>query len=92
MSRAYTGEWVVSSVLTERADRFGDETAIQSHDGDLSYADVVERASRVAGSLASMGIQPGDRVATMLDTGVAYVAAWHGTVWRNAIEVPINSE
>ncbi len=92
MSRAYTGEWVVSSVLTERADRFGDETAIQSHDGDLSYADVVERASRVAGALASMGIQPGDRVATMLDTGIAYVAAWHGTVWRNAIEVPINSE
>lgn len=92
MSRVYSGEWIVSSVLTDRADRFGDEVSIQSHEGDLSYGDLVERASRIAGALASIGVVPGDRVATMLDTGIAYVAAWHGIVWRNAIEVPINSE
>jgi crotonobetaine/carnitine-CoA ligase len=92
MTRVYDGEWVVSSLLAERAERFGDEIAVRSFGGDLSYADLVLRAARVAGALDTIGIQPGDRVATMLDTGIDYLAAWHGIVWRNAIDVPINSE
>ncbi len=92
MSRRYTGEWVVSSLLVERAERFGTEVAIHSEEAALTYADLVERASRVAGALAALGVAPGDRVATMLPTGNDYLAAWHACVWLGAIDVPVNVE
>jgi crotonobetaine/carnitine-CoA ligase len=92
VSRQYTGAWVVSSLLAERAERFGTEVAVASEQGTLTYADLVERAARVAGGLAALGARPGDRVATMLPTGNDYLAAWHGCVWLGAIEVPVNVE
>ena len=92
MSRRYTGEWVVASLLAERAERFGTEVAVASEEGPLTYGDLVERAARVAGGLAELGTQPGDRVATMLPTGNDYLAAWHAIVWLGAIDVPVNVE
>ena len=92
MTRQYSGEWVVSSLLQDRAERFATEIAIASEQGALTYADLVERASRMAGGLAALGVAPGDRVATMLPNGNDYVAAWHGCVWLGAVEVPINVE
>lgn len=91
-SRVYDGEWIVSSIMTDRAERFGDETAVFSHDGDLTFADLVDRAARVGGFLADLGVEPGDRVTTMLPTGIDYMAVWQGIVWINAIDVPINNE
>ena len=46
----------------------------------------------MAGALAGLGVEPGDRVATMLPTGNDYLAAWHAVVWLGAIEVPVNVE
>ncbi|MEQ8716827.1 MAG: AMP-binding protein [Acidimicrobiales bacterium] len=92
MSRVYEGDWIVSSILTDRAEKFGDETAVFSHDGDLSWVDLVDRAARVGGFLGGLGVGPGDRVATMLPTSIDYMAVWYGIVWVNAIDVPINNE
>src|SRR5690606_10977117 len=78
---AYDGEWVVSSVLDDRAEVHGATTFVTSVDGDLTYGGLRERASRVAGGLAALGVQPGDRVATMLDPTIDYLAAWFGIVW-----------
>lgn len=90
--RVYEGEWIVSSLLSERAERFGDSPAVLSTRGDLSWVALVERAQRVGGYLAAIGVEPGDRVATLLPSTIDYMAAWHGIVWRNAIDVPINNE
>jgi crotonobetaine/carnitine-CoA ligase len=92
VSRRYTGEWVVASLLVDRAERFADDVAIAGDDGSATYADLVERASRVAGMLRSLGVEPGDRVATMLPSTLDYVAAWHGIVWSGAVDVPVNVE
>jgi crotonobetaine/carnitine-CoA ligase len=92
MSRVYSGDWIVTSLLVDRAERFADEVAIAAEDGRATYADLVDRAARVAGMLASLGVEPGDRVATMLTNGLDYVAAWHGIVWVGAIDVPVNVE
>lgn len=91
-TRRYDGEWIVSSLLLDRAERFGDGTAIFSEQGSLSWTDLVERAGRVSGFLGSIGLRPGDRVATMLPSTNDYLAAWHGIMWRNCIDVPINNE
>ena len=92
MSRVYTGDWVITSVIQDRAERFANERAVTSVDGDLTYADLVDRASRVAGALAALGVEPGGRVATMLESTIDYMAAWHGIIWRGAVDVPINVE
>ena len=91
-SRVYEGEWIVSSLLIDRAERFGDGTAVSSLRGDVTWSGLVERAQRVAGFLEHIGIEPGDRIATLLPSTIDYMAAWHGIVWRNAIDVPINNE
>ena len=92
MSRRYTGDWIVTSLLVDRAERFADDVAIAAEDGRATYAELVERASRVAGMLTGLGVRPGDRVATMLQSSLDYVAAWHGVVWAGAVDVPVNVE
>ena len=92
MSSPYTGEWVVSSLLADRADRLGDRLFVSSASGDLTYGQVCDRAQRVAGALQYLGVGPGDRVATMLESSIEYVSAWFGIVWAGAVDVPVNTE
>lgn len=91
-TRVYEGEWIVTSMLIDRADRFGEATAVTSKAGDVSWRGLVERAARVGGFLQHIGVKPGDRVATMLPSTIEYMAAWHGIAWCNGIDVPINNE
>jgi carnitine-CoA ligase len=89
---AFQGEWVVSRLVDDRADRIGDRLAVTAAGGDRTYADLRERAQRVARFLQRLNVSPGDRVATMLDTSLDYVDAWMGIVWSGAVDVPINTE
>ncbi|MCP3973042.1 MAG: AMP-binding protein [bacterium] len=91
MSR-YEGEWVLSRILQDRADRMGDKAFIVADSGDLTYADTIDRAGRVAAGLQELGVAPGDRVATMLPPTTDYISAWFGTSWAGAVDVPINNE
>jgi crotonobetaine/carnitine-CoA ligase len=92
-SRRYDGRWVVAELLADRADRFGDEIAVDDGAGDRrTWADLAGGAGRLAGGLATLGVRPGDRVATMLDPGIAYLDAWFGSAWLGAIEVPVNTD
>ena len=84
---------MVARLLADRADRFGDETAVTTADGARrSYAALADAAARVAGALSALGIAAGDRVATMLDPSPAYLGAWFGSAWSGAIEVPVNTD
>ena len=91
-TRVYDGDWIVTSLLADRAERFADELAITTPEANLSWSDLVNRASRVAGFLSQLGVAAGDRVATMLPATTDYISAWHGIMWRNAIDVPINND
>ena len=92
MSDVYEGEWVISSLLADRAERLGDRVYVRSAAGDLTYGQLADRASRVAGGLTELGVEPGDRVATMLSPTIDYLAAWFGIVWAGAVDVPVNNE
>jgi crotonobetaine/carnitine-CoA ligase len=89
---AYKGEWVLSSIIADRAQRFPDEVAVSTLDREVSYAELCDSAQRVATALQSLGVAPGDRVATMLDPSLDYLAAWFGTAWAGAVDVPVNTE
>jgi carnitine-CoA ligase len=88
----YTGDWVITALIDDRAERWPDETAVSSHDGDLTYGQLRDRAQRLARGLQELRVGPGDRVATMLESTIDYLASWHGIIWAGAVDVPVNTE
>jgi len=57
----------------------------------LTYAELWDRAARVAGGLRAGGVQAGDRVALRLPNGVDWVLAFFGTLMAGAVVVPVNT-
>jgi long-chain acyl-CoA synthetase len=64
---------------------------IDAEHGDLgiSYAELDDKASRVAAHLRSRGASPGDRVAVYTDNGLEFVAAWFGAIYAGCATLPI---
>lgn len=92
MNFDYQGSWVMSDILEDRAERFGGRSAILTADESVTYLQLRDKAQRVAAQLSSLGLVPGDRVATMMSSPLENVYAWMGCAWSGAVEVPVNSE
>ena len=56
-----------------------------------SAADVAGIAARLAGGLASFGVERGDRVATLIENSSEAMLAWWGIVAGGGVAVPINT-
>jgi len=92
MQRSYRGELTLSAIVEDRAERFGDDVFASDPTGVLTFGQLRDRAGRVAGWLQEHRIEPGDRVATMLDAGLTYLAVWFGCAWGGVVEVPVNTD
>jgi long-chain acyl-CoA synthetase len=57
----------------------------------VTYQQLWDRASRVAGGLRAQGVGPGDRVANRLPNGNDWVYAFWGTLLAGAVVVPVNT-
>ncbi|WP_034274506.1 class I adenylate-forming enzyme family protein [Haloechinothrix halophila] len=57
----------------------------------LTYAQLWERASRVAGGLRTSGVERGDRVAVRYPAGTNWVLAFWGTIMAGGIAVAVNT-
>jgi acyl-CoA synthetase (AMP-forming)/AMP-acid ligase II len=91
--RRYTGlHRNVVALLRDTVARFGDRTAVVELDGPaVTYAELAERAGRVAGGLRGAGVRPGDRVALRLGNGLDWVLAFWGTHLAGGVVVPLNT-
>ncbi|MGI5121648.1 (2,3-dihydroxybenzoyl)adenylate synthase [Marinactinospora thermotolerans] len=69
----YWRDRTLDDLLRERAAEHGDRTALVSASGRLSYADLDERAGRLAAGLAGLPIHRGDRVLLQLPNREEYV-------------------
>lgn len=79
-------------MLREAADARGDEEALVEVGGDrLTYQQLWDGASRVAGGLRAAGVRSGDRAAILLPAGASWVLAFWGTVLAGAVAVPVNT-
>jgi acetyl-CoA synthetase len=58
-------------------------------DETISFAALATASSRFAHWLAAQGVMAGDRVAIMLEPGLAFYAALFGSVKRGAVAVPL---
>jgi amino acid adenylation domain-containing protein len=75
--------------LEATAARFPDRTALVDPFGrELTYAELNERANRVAGYLRAHGVRPGDRVGVILRKSEAAVIALFATMKAGAAYVP----
>ena len=79
-------------VLRQAVDASPDEEAIVELGGErVSYRQLWERSTRVAGGLRSVGVQRGDRVANRLLNGNDWVYGFWGTLLTGAVTVPVNT-
>jgi len=62
--------------------RFGDQT--------FTWAEFGERAPRIAGGLAALGVSKGDRVAMLGLNNARYSELFHCVPWAGGIVVPLN--
>jgi long-chain acyl-CoA synthetase len=91
--RRYTGlPRNLVQLLRGAVDVHPDRTALVELGGErLSYAQLWDRAARVAGGLRAAGVGRGDRVANRLPNGNDWVVAFWGTLLAGAVVVPVNT-
>ncbi len=79
-------------MLRRSVERDRDATALVEVGGpSLSYGELWDGASRVAGGLRAAGVGRGDRTAILLPNGVDWVLAFWGTQLAGAVAVPVNT-
>jgi carnitine-CoA ligase len=81
----------IAAILTERAAGDPRRPYLQCDGTVLTLGEVEERAARIAGGLAALGVAPGDRVCLMLANGLEFVLVWLGIIRAGAVAVPINT-
>ncbi|MFD7070699.1 class I adenylate-forming enzyme family protein [Streptomyces sp. NPDC059913] len=74
----------------ESAARTPDRPALAYFDGRLGYRGTDALSDAVAGHLAAKGLEPGDRVALMLQNSPQFVLALLGAWKAGAVVVPLN--
>src|SRR3984957_3514321 len=64
--------------------------AILEEERRLSWAEVGERVSRLAGALGQLGIAKGDRIAVLMLNSSRYLELYPAVGWAAAVLVPLN--
>ena len=84
------GRGVVPELLASRARTNADQLFIECAGERRSFAEMRERAERLAGGLHGLGVGKGDRVATILPNRIEHVDAIFACARLGAIHVPVN--
>jgi long-chain acyl-CoA synthetase len=80
----------LATILTDTAERTGDQTAFKLDDVELSYSMLDEGSARVAALLKSKGLEPGDRVGLMMPNVPYFPAIYFGILRAGGVVVPMN--
>jgi amino acid adenylation domain-containing protein len=80
----------VHRLVAERARSAPDRTALEDGNDTLTYAELEERASRVARGLADLGVAKGDFVAVCLERSASLIVSVLGVLKAGAAYVPLD--
>ncbi len=80
----------IADLYESLADSFGERLALVSGDRRLSYAELDERATRLANFLASRGVKAGDHVGLHIYNGTEYVEAMLAAMKLRAVSINLN--
>ncbi len=84
------GYWVgvtLSGILKRQAQQLPGNIAVSEGQTHLTYAELDERASRLADGLAKLGLQPGDRVVIQLPNSIRFLETIFAVFRLGAIPV-----
>jgi crotonobetaine/carnitine-CoA ligase len=84
-------QFTIPSLLERRLNTDPDGEYLDVCGDKFSAARVNEIACRVANGLATLGVQPGERVATLLENSAEAMLAWWGAVRGGYVAVPVNT-
>ncbi|MEU3860744.1 SDR family NAD(P)-dependent oxidoreductase [Streptomyces sp. NPDC028722] len=82
----------IPELLVRQARRFGAKVAYSDDRRSVSYTELELRTRRLAGHLAELRLQPGDRAAICLGNRVETVESYHAITRASAIGVPVNPQ
>ncbi|WP_183092261.1 AMP-binding protein [Nocardioides stalactiti] len=80
----------LADVLEAMADTIPDRAAVFTMDRVYSYADIDDRATRLANHLVSLGVEPGEHVAVHASNRIEWVDALYGCLKARAVPININ--
>ena len=80
----------LAGILTATAARTPDRRALRLDETVVTYAGLDRDSAQVAGLLAGLGVQPGDRVGVMLPNVVHFADCYYGVLRAGAVVVPMN--
>jgi crotonobetaine/carnitine-CoA ligase len=81
----------IPELLEVRLDKDPDSEYLDICGTKFSAAEVNAIACRIANGLAALHIQPGERVATLLDNSPEAMLSWWGTIRGGFVAVPVNT-
>ena len=84
-------QFTVTELLQARLGSDPDSEYLDVCGTKLTARSVADTASRLAASLQTLGVKPGERVATLLENSPEMLLAWWATVWAGAVSVPVNT-
>src|SRR5438309_2711572 len=83
-------EWNLADLFEAVADAVPEREALVCGDVRLSYADLDERATRLANALADRGVGPGDHVGLWLYNGNEYLEGMLAAFKLRAVPINVN--
>ncbi|MEY2424128.1 MAG: carnitine-CoA ligase [Acidimicrobiaceae bacterium] len=85
------GQHTLVDLMSARLESAADDPYLDILGTQFTAAEVVDRASRIAGSLHALGVQKGDRVASLIENSPEALLSWWGIIWAGAVAVPVNT-
>ncbi|MEM7430241.1 MAG: AMP-binding protein, partial [Pseudomonadota bacterium] len=80
----------VHQMFAETAAKYPDQQALVGEDGILTYAELEDRTSRIAGGLMAAGLEKGERVALLMGNRFAFVEVYLARARAGLVCVPMN--
>jgi amino acid adenylation domain-containing protein len=79
----------VLDLIFRHVARRPDALAVKDEEASYSYLELLSRVKMAAAGLASLGVEPGDRVALWLPNSAAFIVIALGCLWLGAPFVPL---
>lgn len=84
------GEQSLGAFMVSVCRKYGDRPAIRSAVASRTYSELLERSTRLANALRGLGLEPGDRVALMLENRVEALESYLGCFLAGVVAVHVN--
>lgn len=78
-----------AEAVTRQAQQAGDRVAMICDDVEQTYVELYDRSQRLASALQGLGLEPGDRMALLVDNGPATLEQIVGVSFAGLVRVPL---